>query len=47
MTRFTLVAAIAEVKGPILDAQRFCQLDDTEDVGEDTPAIVLALDAGH
>jgi hypothetical protein len=36
-----------EAKGPILDAQRFCTLDDVEDVGEDTPVAVPAPDAGR
>lgn len=35
-----------EVKGPILNAQTFCHLDDVEAVGEDTP-VVLASDAGR
>lgn len=36
-----------EAKGPILDAQRFCKLDDMEDVGEDTPVVKAAPDAGR
>jgi len=35
-----------EAKGPLLDGKRFCKLDDTEDVGEDTP-VVAAPDAGR
>lgn len=36
-----------KAQGPILNAQRICVLDDMEDVGEDTPVVEQALDAGQ
>lgn len=36
-----------ETKGPLLDGKRFCKLDDVEDVGEDTPVVSGATDAGN